>query len=228
MNYRNFFSTAFLFISTSAYSVTPYIEGQIGYAGIIGDAETERISGTASAYGQTYTYTNLGLDLEYHSDVGFGVEIGGKAISDTNLRVGVSYNTYKFDLNKVKVAGTIANATESYSNLTADGDVFQQDFGVDMDNRAKIYSTNIYYDFNLSENLKPFLGVGLGIVDIENVKDNEFALSASAGGKYYFNKKVYLGAKASYINVNGPKDKLDVSYEDIELYSANLILGYEF
>ena len=99
---------------------------------------------------------------------------------------------------------------------------------INLDNSAKVYMLNAYYDFKNSSQFTPFVGTGIGMADIQNAKDNELALSASLGGKYNFDKNIYLGLKGAFTRVNGPTDKIGIEYEDIDLWSAHALLGYEF
>jgi opacity protein-like surface antigen len=87
---------------------------------------------------------------------------------------------------------------------------------------------NAYYDFKNDSKFTPFVGFGLGVADIKNAKDNEFTYSLNAGAKYNIDKNVYVGAKAAYTNINGPADQLGLKYQNIEIYTANVALGYEF
>ena len=144
------------------------------------------------------------------------------------VRLGLSYTRAKFDLDSSDVSGTITDGT---TTINAGVKIKSSEFksvGLDFDNTAKLYMANLYYDFDLNEKVKPFVGVGAGWADIENIDGNEFTASVSAGAKYYFDKQVYLGGKASYTNINSPKDDLGLKYDDIELYSATVMLGYEF
>ena len=45
---------------------------------------------------------------------------------------------------------------------------------------------------------------------------------------YYFVENIYLGAKGTYLNINGGKDELGVEYKDIDIYSGTLAVGFEF
>lgn len=88
---------------------------------------------------------------------------------------------------------------------------------------------NAYYDFDVSEKLKPFVGVGLGAAKNEDVS-TEFAWQVSLGGKYYLVNNVYIGAKASYIRQNGPTydGNSSVKFDDSSIYTAKALIGYEF
>ena len=212
-----------LLASTSAFAVTPYVEGQLTYINI-DDVDSKSLSGSVSGI----TYTGAKVEHDYDNDLAFGFEIGAKDFGIKGIRLGLSYTRAKFDLDSSEVTGSITDGT---TTINAGLNIKSSEFksvGLDFDNSAKLYMANLYYDFDLNEKLKPFVGVGAGWADIENIDGNEFAASVSAGAKYYFDKQVYLGGKASYTNVNSPKDDLGLKYDDIKLYSATVMLGYEF
>ena len=212
-----------LLVSTSAFAVTPYVEGQLTYINI-DDVDSKSLSGSVSGI----TYTGAKVEHDYDNDLAFGFEIGAKDFGIKGIRLGLSYTRAKFDLDSSEVTGSITDGT---TTINAGLNIKSSEFksvGLDFDNSAKLYMANLYYDFDLNEKLKPFVGVGAGWADIENIDGNEFTASVSAGAKYYFDKQVYLGGKASYTNVNSPKDDLGLKYDDIELYSATVMLGYEF
>jgi opacity protein-like surface antigen len=100
--------------------------------------------------------------------------------------------------------------------------------GVNLDNSVKLYMANAYYDIKNASAFTPFIGFGVGMADIKNAKDNEFAWSASVGGKYNIDKNMYLGLKGSYTSVNGITDKIGLEYKDMDAYSAHALLGYQF
>jgi len=212
-----------LFATSSAFAVTPYVEGQLTYMNI-DDVDSKTLSGSVSGI----TYTDAKVEHDYDNDMAFGFEIGAKDLGVKGVRLGLSYTRAKFDLDSSHVTGTITDGT---TTINAGLNIKSSEFksvGLDFDNSAKLYMANLYYDFDLNEKVKPFVGVGAGWADIENIDGNEFAASVSAGAKYYFDKQVYLGGKASYTNINSPKDDLGLKYDDIELYSAIVMLGYEF
>ena len=212
-----------LFVTSSAFAVTPYVEGQLTYINI-DDVDSKTYSGSVSGI----TYTGAKVEHDYDNDIAFGFEIGAKDFGIKGVRLGLSYTRAKFDLDSSDVSGTITDGTTTISGTTNVKSSTFKSVGLDFDNTAKLYMANLYYDFDLNEKVKPFVGVGAGWADIENIDGNEFTASVSAGAKYYFDKQIYLGGKASYTNINSPKDDLGLKYDDIELYSATVMLGYEF
>ena len=65
-------------------------------------------------------------------------------------------------------------------------------------------------------------------VDIENANDKELSKSLYLGGRQSINDNMYLGIKGSYSMIDGPTDKLNISYDDITIKSLSLIVGYNF
>jgi opacity protein-like surface antigen len=211
-------------ISSSAFAadLKPYIEGQLGWSNL-NDVDTKAtnlpISDAATA--------SATAKIKYDNSVSGGFEIGANHVGIENLRIGVSFNRMKFDMEKV--TGSLALSTSSAS-LETTGDITEavRSLGVDLDNSVKLYMANAYYDIKNASAFTPFIGFGVGMADIKNAKDNEFAWSASVGGKYNIDKNMYLGLKGSYTSVNGITDKIGLEYKDMDAYSAHALLGYQF
>ena len=211
-------------ISSSAFAadLKPYIEGQLGWSNL-NDVDTKAtnlpISDAVTA--------SATAKIKYDNSVSGGFEIGANHVGIENLRIGVSFNRMKFDMEKVK--GSLALSTSSAS-LETTGDITEavRSLGVNLDNTVKLYMANAYYDIKNASAFTPFIGFGVGMADIKNAKDNEFAWSASVGGKYNIDKNMYLGLKGSYTSVNGITDKIGLEYKDMDAYSAHALLGYQF
>ena len=204
-----------------AGDIKPYIEGQLGWSSA-DDVDTKAYSGTVS--GIAY---NGRVQVQTDSSLSGGVELGLSNVGIDNFRIGASYNRAQYDMSKVLAIGslsyhgsTYAGSVDVTSNLRADG--------ISFDNSVNLYMLNAYYDFKTSSPFTPFVGASIGLADIEHAKDVEFAYGASAGAKYNFDKNVYLGVKGSFTRVNGAKDELGLEYEDIDIWSAHALLGYEF
>jgi opacity protein-like surface antigen len=213
-------------ISSSAFAadLKPYIEGQLGWSNL-NDVDTKAtnlpISDAATA--------SATAKIKYDNSVSGGFEIGANHVGIENLRIGVSFNRMKFDMEKV--TGSLAlSAAEGEAIPPITGDITEavRSLGVNLDNSVKLYMANAYYDIKNASAFTPFIGFGVGMADIKNAKDNEFAWSASVGGKYNIDKNMYLGLKGSYTSVNGITDKIGLEYKDMDAYSAHALLGYQF
>jgi opacity protein-like surface antigen len=134
-----------------------------------------------------------------------------------------------FDMEKVTGSLTttgvsgVANGT-----YTADITRYIRDAGISLDNRVNLYMANAYYDFKNESSFTPFLGVGMGMADVQNAKDNEFAYQGVIGGKFDIDKNMYLGLKGLYTKVNGITDELGIKYKDMDAYSGQVLLGVNF
>lgn len=210
---------------TLAADMKPYIEGQLGYANL-NDVDSKTLSdsvGNVRVSGK--------LNLKYDSDATYGFEIGAKDVGIENLRIGASYSRAEFDF---KSAGLSATISTDAGATTISGSASRSQLGSyasSLDAKLNLYMLNAYYDFKNSSAFTPFVGAGIGFADIKNTKDNEFAFSLSAGGKYNINNNLYLGAKGSYVRVNGPTiqvDGGDYGTEDVDLWKAEALLGYQF
>ncbi len=221
-----FIATALIATTTtsiSAQAATPYIEGQIGYANT-DKVNTHSYSGTDGSI----TITNLMGRLNYDSSASFGAEIGMKDILVPNLRIGASFTTMKFDFKNAVISGSITDGVDTISGSLPISAADFATVGVSFDTRVNLYMANAYYDFKNDSQFTPFVGFGVGVADVKNAIDNEFAYSVNAGAKYNIDKNVYVGAKATYTNINGPTDQFEIPYKNIDLYTINVALGFEF
>ena len=195
-----------------------YIEGQVNYSQV-DDVDTSSYSDTINSQVIVGKLTN-----EYDSDIGLGFEVGVKNVSNNNLRIGLSYSETKIELTKLTVSGTVDGVAGSASYTPAQVSAV----GVSFDNDVKSYSLNAYYDFETNGTFTPYVGVGLGQVDIENANDKELSKSLYLGGRHSIDDKMYVGIKGAYTMIDGPSDKLGLTYDDITQKSLSLIVGYNF
>jgi opacity protein-like surface antigen len=196
-----------------------YIEGQVNY-NQVDDVDTKTYSGTAGGL----TFSNLKSSNEYDSDIGLGFEVG-VTNDGSNIRFGLSYSESKIELKKTTMSlGTVDGVAGSLSITPADWSTV----GVSFDNDVKSYSLNAYYDFKTNRTFTPYVGVGLGQADIENANDKEVSKSLYLGGRHSVNDQMYVGLKGAYTMIDGPTDKLGLSYDDITHKSVSLIIGYNF
>jgi opacity protein-like surface antigen len=220
-------ASALVALTTTAFAadLKPYVEGQLGYANLNNvDTKTLSItSGTFRASGK--------MGFEYDSDATYGAEIGLRDVLIPNLRIGASYSRAEFDMNKANLS---VSASVNGGSTTLTGSATRSQLGSyadTFDAKINLYMLNAYYDFKNSSPFTPFVGAGIGFADVKNTKDNEFAYSFSAGAKYNFTQNVYLGAKGTYLRVNGPTvqvDSVNVGLEDVDMWKAEALLGYEF
>ena len=203
--------------------IKPYFEGQFIYVDPH-DASTTSMSGTVSGI----TYTNVRIDLEHDSDTTPGIEFGFYNFDNSNLRIGFSYTKPSIDLDTSTLSGTITDGTTTITGAVGITAADYATVGLDFDNDVKLYMVNGYYDFDSSNNFKPFIGAGFGLADIDNAEDKEFTYAGMLGARYYINEQTYVGGKFTYSSIEGPKDKLGLSYEDIDFYTSTLSIGLEF
>jgi opacity protein-like surface antigen len=217
-------SLTLLAFSNAAHAdMKPYIEGQINYVNP-DDVSTNTYSGSVSGI----TYTNTKIDFDFDSDTTMGFELGLSKIADSNFRLGFSYTKPSLDLDTSTLSGTITDGVTTVTGAVGITSADYASVGLSFDNDVKVYMANVYYDFDATENFKPFIGVGLGMSDIDNAEDKELTYSGMLGAKYYFSEQAYLGGKFTYSTIDGPTDKLGLKYEDIDFYTSTLSLGFEF
>ena len=200
-----------------------YIEGQVNY-NQVDDVDTKTFSGTVGGL----TFSNLKASNEYDSDIGLGFEVGAKNVSNSNLRIGLSYSESKIEFKKTTGSGTVTDGTTTVNFAVSATKAELASIGLSFDNDVKSYSLNAYYDLETNGTFTPYVGVGLGQVDIQNANDKELSKSLYLGGRHSVNDQMYVGLKGAYTMIDGPTDKLGLSYKDITQKSLSLIVGYNF
>jgi opacity protein-like surface antigen len=199
-----------------------YIEGSIGHYDV-DDVDTTRASGTESGI----TFTNFGGSLEYDADTTLGFEIGVKF--NEKVRIGFSYVDASLDFEGANVTGSATDGTTTINVNARVTPANASALGLTFSNDAELMMIKAYYDFNtFSNGLTPFVGIGIGQADIDNATDDETIIALTAGARYNLNDKAYVGAKVSYMEIDGPDDGLGIQYEDIELTSFEVVVGISF
>ena len=210
--------------SVLAADLKPYLEGQFGLS-YLDDVDIKPYTSVDDGLGTV----SASAKIKYDHSVSGGFEIGANNVGIENLRIGVSYSRMKFDMDKVAGSLTVTDVSSDINgNYTGDITPQVKSLGISLDNSVNLYMANAYYDIKNASAFTPFIGFGVGMADIKNAKDNEFAWSASVGGKYNIDKNMYLGLKGSYTSVNGITDKIGLEYKDMDAYSAHALLGYQF
>ncbi|MGY9001439.1 MAG: outer membrane beta-barrel protein, partial [Rhodospirillales bacterium] len=98
-----------------------------------------------------------------------------------------------------------------------------------LDNKVQVYYLTGYYDFPTDNKLTPYVGVGVGLADIQNAIDKEFALGLSAGANYVVTEKIYLGMRLDYSRIAaGVTDKIRITNEAKQSVSALATIGFRF
>ena len=211
-----------MLIFQSVKSQDFYIEGHVNY-NQVDDVDIDNV-GTYEGL----TFSNMDTSLDYDSDDGLGFEVGAINVSDSNLRIGLSYSEQKIDLKKASGTGTVTDGTTTVDFALSATKADLASIGLSFENEVKSYSLNAYYDLETNGTFTPYVGVGLGQVDIQNANDKELSKSFYLGGRQSINDNMYLGIKGSYTMIDGPTDKLNISYDDITIKSLSLIVGYNF
>jgi len=199
-----------------------YFEFGVGKSSV--DVSTKTYSGTALGV----TYTNAKADLDFEDPTTYGFEIGTANFLGTPLRVGFGVATLDLKFERASGSGTIATGA---GTVTLSGSATAADFrgiGVSFDNDVKIYMVNAYYDIKTDGAIKPYIGVGFGLTDIENAKDQETTLALHAGLNYDLKNNMYVGGKFSHYKVSGMTDKLGVQYDDTSVNYMGVVLGVRF
>ena len=197
--------------------IKPYIEGQYSYFDIKETVQTDAKAYTVGAFTGA-----LAFGFDYDEDKAGGIEVGVGGLME-NFRIGFSYTKPDFNLNTLTL-------TDDGSGIIVNNSIATS-AGFNSSANAKLYMFKAYYDFNISEKFKPFIGAALGQADISSTDDEESAYSSSVGAKYYLDDNIYLGASYSYLKIDGPSETVSgttFNYSDIDIYKFSSFLGYDF
>src|SRR5210317_656217 len=107
---KKFFILLFTFFLLGLQSVKSqdfYIEGHVNY-NQVDDVDINNI-GTFGGL----TFSNVDASLDYDSDIGLGFEVGALNVSDSDLRIGLSYSETKIELKKASGTGTVTDGTKT-------------------------------------------------------------------------------------------------------------------
>jgi opacity protein-like surface antigen len=209
----------------SAYAETEkkgYLEFGVGKSSV--DVSTQTYSGTALGV----TLTNAKANYDYKDPTTYGFEVGVANFLGTPLRVGFGVTILDLEFEKASGSGTITTAA---GTVTLSGSATAADFrgiGLSFDNDVKVYLVNAYYDIKTEGAIKPYVGFGLGLTDIENAKDKETTLAVHAGLNYELQNNMYVGGKFSHYRISGATDTLGVQYDDTTVNYVGVTLGVRF
>ena len=198
-----------------------YVEIGFGFV-IPSDVSTEPYSGTSPS--GDITYNNLRANIEYDNPIGWSFEYGRYIDKDLSLRAGLNYSLSKAKLKRIYGTGsyTYNGTTYNVSNSLNRSEVNNS---TSFDNNFKILSANLYKDFNqLDSNFIPYIGLGVGLADIEDTKDKEMV---SKRESYFRSADETFGGKFIYNTVSGPTNNDGLKYEDIKpSQNTTLYLSY--
>lgn len=209
-----------LALSSTASAADIYIEGALGFYDA--DVTTKSYSGVSGVV----NVNDLSADLNYDIDPALGFEVGVRVAPQ--IRVGLAYSKLKLELSDARINGSISDGTTTFSGPVSVTDEEFDSIGVSFDNDVDVWLVNGYYDFKTKGNLKPYVGAGIGRVKIENAKSSEMGYGLSLGANYEINKNFYAGLRGSYVRVTGPTDEIGLEFDDIDLTSVQVLLGYKF
>ena len=202
-----------------------YIEVGLGFL-IPSDVSTEPYSGTSPS--GDITYNNLRANIEYDHPIAWSFEYGRYFNKDLNLRAGLNYTLSKAKLKRIYGTGSYTYNGITY-NISDSLDRSEANNAESFDNNFKILSANLYKDFNqLNLNFTPFIGLGIGLADIEDTKDKEMVSSLIVGFNYDLYDATYIGGKFLYNTVSGPTNNDGLKYEDIDFQTWLIQIGRRF
>ena len=199
-----------------------YIEAQIGQYDV-DDVGGSAVNGTTG--GVTYS-GNFNGNLKYDADTTFGFEVGMKL--NDNMRIGFSFVDADLDFEGAN-GNVTGSATDGTNTVTGSVDAAEAATLFDWSNSAELMMLKVYYDFGaFSNGLTPYVGFGIGQADIDNALSDETVMSFTAGARYSISENAYIGAKVSFMEIDGPDDSLGIQYQDIDVDVFEVIIGTTF
>jgi long-subunit fatty acid transport protein len=199
-----------------------YIEAQIGQYDV-DTVDTTSANGTVSGI----TFSDFKGSLDYDTDTTFGFEVGMKL--NDNMRIGLSYVDASLDFEGASITGSATDGTTTINVNARVTPATATALGVQWSNDAEIIMLKAYYDFGaFSNGLTPYVGFGIGQADIDNALSDETVMSFTAGARYSISENAYIGAKVSFMEIDGPDDSLGIQYKDIDLDVFEVIIGTTF
>jgi len=207
--------TALLLISAHPAAANQwYVGGSVGYTmqsdssneGATGDFTTGNGSPVVPTGTQISAGTPYGWDTSFDGGLGLAAEVGW--MHESGLRLGLEFTYSGNDVDthdNVNVAGTVIDGVDA-AVLTGSPNQLGATVGqVVADARGDISSTglfaNAYYDFNRSNAFYPYVGAGIGImnvnvkfdpsgVDIIDDSETKFAYQLKAGVGYHVTEQI--------------------------------------
>ncbi len=196
----------------SIASAQGYIEGNVG-AAFIGNIDAQLPGGTITG--------------DYGTELLFGAEAGVAGLGNaSNIRLGVSWDHAKADLDSLSVSGGGAS-------LSADCDLIQSEVGFDFcseaDESIHVIAANAYIDLAVgnSMGIQPYIGVGAGYAFFDSV-DGQLALSGTAGARVPIGMNAYIGGRYRFQWISGPSGDFGEEYDSINMHGVSAIIGFNF
>jgi opacity protein-like surface antigen len=203
-------------LTTTAFAadLKPYIEGSFGWSGSADKDILNLLDGSHTI--NNLTITGGSLKSKSDSTWNVGIELGLKDVFIPGVRLAVS-DIYMRP--KGQLAGSVSTASTSSS--------VNEDTGR---SSVNVTTANAYYDFKTNSPITPFIGAGIGGYKVNQLSESGMAWSLMAGAKYSLTNNVYVGAKATYMRLEGVKleSGSNLETDDSNAYALNATLGYEF
>ena len=200
--------------AVSAQASRGYLEGSLG-AAFISDVDANvdfpDLSATVSG--------------DYGTELLFGLEAGVSGLgSANNLRLGLSWDNVKAELDSVRVSGVGLGGPFSFSGNCPDPDGYCSA----ADETVNVVAANAYLDFAVDNQMgiQPFIGVGAGLAFF-NDADSQFAASGTVGARIPFGTNAYVGGKYRFQWIDGTSDGF-ASYDSITVHGLSALIGVNF
>ena len=215
---------AALCLGAAANAGGSYLEGRLGAIAL------DDLSGTGivdSTIGFARLEGEVAGHLSYDDTFVLGAEFGVEELFGTSLRIAASLDGFQPDLSNANldadltINGVDVPDTPDNSPLTADA---VTDLGLDFNHRTVIASGNAFFDLDLGA-IVPYVGVGYGVLLVENANQYETGFLFHAGVRYDATPLTYIGARFTWYRGNGPQDDTGVNFETFETQALAVSIG---
>ena len=213
-----------IWMGAASHAGGSYIEGRLGAIAL------DDLSGTG-VVDSTIGFARLEGDvvghLAYDDTFVLGAEFGVEAVFGTSLRIAASLDGFQPELGSANLAadltinGVKVPDTPNNSLLNADA---VTDLGLDFNHRTVIASGNAFFDLDLGP-IVPYVGVGYGVLLVENANQYETGFLLHAGVRYDATPLTYIGARFTWYRGDGPQDDTGVNFETFETQGLTISIG---
>jgi len=204
--------------SLSAQALEGYVEALLGSVDVEG-VET-------GTYTSTETGTMSGA-LKYGSTLGLGLEVGLRNFEEHNvLRASLSWHFAGAELDSASITTNGGSELASGSYVVSSAEL--KSVGLNFDNDIHVVLANLYYELPIGMDLFPYVGLGLGVADVENADGTSAAGAVSLGLRIERPDETYWALRYQRFAIGSITDKLGITYGDIGFDIITVTVGMNF
>ena len=207
-----------------AYAGGTYVEGR---GGILNLADLAGLGKIDSTIGFARLTGDASGNVSYDNTFMLGAEVGVEGVFGTSMRLSAAAEAFKPEVKSAALAAKLAiNGVDVPDTPDGSplGDQDLADLGLNFSHRTAILSGNGYFDFDLG-GFTPYVGVGYGMLLVENANQFETGVLLHAGFRFDVSPLFYVGGKVSWFRGDGPQDNTGIDFDTFETTSASVGVG---